>query len=290
MLRVDAHHHLWRYNNVEYDWLNGALTPLRRDFLPKDLLIELQIAQVAGAVAVQARQSIAETEELLQLAEAISEMLGVVGWLPLRSPDFPALLERHRESEFLKGLRHVLQAEPTGFMDGPSFLPGIGELAGTGLVYDILIVEAQLDEALRLVDRFPGQSFVLDHLAKPRIADGELRPWARRLRELARRPNVTCKVSGMVTEADPHRWSADQLKPYFEIALEAFTPSRLMAGTDWPVLIAGCSYGRWWNLLSSWVSTLSKDEQADVLGLTAVRTYGLEVHRVISSQTNGGSV
>ena len=275
MLRVDAHQHLWRYNKAEYDWLDGDLASLRRDFLTVDLAPEMQSAEVIGTVVVQARQTIEETEWLLELAATAPFILGVVGWLPLRDPGFPALLERYRQYSTLRGLRHVVQGEPRGFMDDPSFNNGIDALRRTGLVYDILIVERQLEEATRFVDRHPNQTFVLDHIAKPRIAAGELQPWANRIRELARRENVLCKVSGMVTEADPNHWSADQLKPYFDTVLECFMPARLMAGSDWPVLYAGCSYERWWRLLSDWVAVLSPEERADILGRTAIKTYGL---------------
>ena len=275
MLRVDAHHHLWRYNEVDYEWLDGDLAVLRRNFLPADLAPEMQAAGVSTTVAVQARQTIEETEWLLQLATAVPLVRGVVGWLPLRNPDFPALLERYCEYGPLKGLRHVIQAEPRGFMDDPSFNNGITALRRTGLVYDILIFECKLEEATRFVDRHPDQTFVLDHIAKPRIVAGELQPWADRIRKLARRQNVVCKLSGMVTEADPKHWFADQLKPYFDTVLECFTPARLMAGSDWPVLCAGCTYGRWWEVLSRWVAVLSLEEQADILGRTAIKTYNL---------------
>ncbi len=275
MIRVDAHHHLWRYNPIDYDWLQGDLAVLQRDFLPADLDRDSRSSKIDGSIAVQARQSVMETDWLLQLAASTPLILGVVGWLPLQDPRFPALLERYQEQKSLKGLRHVVQAEAAGFMDEASFNAGIAAMHDSGLVYDILIFERQLEEAIRLADRHPNQHFVLDHLAKPRIAAGQLGPWADRVRKLAQRPNTTCKLSGMVTEADPHNWSAAQLRPYFETVLEAFTPARLMIGTDWPVLLAGCSYGRWWEIASEWINTLSLDEQADILGRTAMKTYGL---------------
>lgn len=287
MLRIDSHHHLWQYNDAEYGWLEGDLASLRRDFLAEDLLEEAARGDVAGAVAVQARQSMEETDWLLTIAESTPLIAGVVGWLPLRDPQFPALLERYRKQPLLKGLRHVLQAEPMGYMDDAAFLSGIASLTGSGLAYDILIFEWQLEEAIRLADRFPEQVFVLDHIGKPRIAVGELYPWAGRIRELARRQNVCCKLSGMVTEADLQRWTPAELKPYFDIVLEAFTPSRLMAGTDWPVLLAGCSYERWWTLLSEWVGALSPDEQAWILGLTAASTYGLTISPPAGRNMNG---
>jgi len=289
MLRIDAHHHFWEYNSSEFDWLNGDLASLRRNFLPADLEPELRQANVAGTVTVQARQTVEETDWLLRLAQATPFLLGVIGWLPLREPAFPALFDRYSEHSLLKGLRHVLQAEPAGFMDDPAFNNGIRTLRGSGCVYDLLIMEHQLEEATRFVDRHPNQPFVLNHLAKPRIAAQQLQPWASRLRELARRENVVCKISGMVTEADPHHWSADQLKPYFDTALECFTPARLMAATDWPVLSAGCTLQRWWELLAQWASPLSPHEQADLLGRTAIRTYSLTPTSVNETQPSEAS-
>ena len=275
MERVDAHHHLWHFNSAEYGWLDGDLAMLRRDFLAEDLERATQSAGVNGAVAVQARQTVEETDWLLEQAAATPVILGVVGWLPISDPNFPALLDPYAGQDLLKGLRHVLQSEAPGFMEDRAFHNGLDALRGSGLVYDILIFEQQLEEATRFVDRHPDQSFVLDHLGKPRIAAGELQPWADWIRELARRENVVCKVSGMITEADPKRWSADQLKPYFDTVLECFTPARLMAGTDWPVLCAGCTYPGWWAVLSEWTAALSLEEQAEILGGTAIRTYGL---------------
>lgn len=276
MYRLDAHHHLWRSNSSEYDWLEGDLAMLRRDFVPEDLTHATQEAGVSGTVAVQARQSVQETAWLLQLAESTPLILGVVGWLPLCAPDFPSLLGDYCAERVLKGLRHVVQAEAPGFLDNVAFNAGIRTLQGTGLAYDLLIFERQLQEAIRFVDRHPNQIFVLDHIAKPRVAAGELQPWAESIRELAERENVFCKISGMVTEADPKQWSPAQLEPYFDTVLEAFTPARLIAGSDWPVLGVGCTYQRWWAVLAQWVGPLSLDEQADILGRTAIGAYHLD--------------
>lgn len=276
MLRIDAHHHLWKYQAREFDWLEGDLSGLRRDFLPPDLLREMGQAGVSGAVAVQARQSLKETDWLLEVAAVTPSILGVVGWLPILESDLADLLDRYSAFPLLKGIRHVVQAEAPEFMDSPAFNAGMSRLTSTGLVYDILIFERQLEEAIRLVDRHPNQSFVLDHIAKPRIADGQFLPWADNLRSLAQRPNVVCKVSGMVTEADVRQWTPEQLRPYFEVVLAAFTPARLMIGTDWPVLTAGCSYPQWWQIIDSWIEGLTADEQGKILGETARRVYHLD--------------
>jgi L-fuconolactonase len=276
-MRVDAHHHLWRYTPEEYGWIDDTMQALRRDFMPEDLEREALAAGVEATVAVQARQTVAETAWLLQLAAQNELIRGVVGWLPIAADDFPSALERFDAGPLLKGLRHVVQGEPAGFLDGAEFNRGIAALRGTGLVYDVLIFARQLAEATRFVDRHPQQQFVLDHIAKPEIAAGELEIWSKGIRELARRENVVCKVSGMVTEADWSQWSPASLKPYFDTVLEAFGPARLMAGSDWPVLTVACTYPRWWQTIAEWIAPLSATECEEIESGTAIRTYKLQV-------------
>jgi L-fuconolactonase len=271
---IDAHHHLWHYSPQEYGWIDDGMALLRRDFLPSDLAAEMRTAGVTGSVAVQARQSVEETQWLLDLAATSPILRAVVGWAPIAEPAFPAWLEKNSDQPKLKGLRHVVQAEPDpDFMLQPAFAEGIRALARTGLVYDILIFERQLDQAIRFVDQHPNQIFVLDHIAKPRIADAVLEPWAQNIRSLARRPNVFCKLSGMVTEADWRTWSPSTLAPYFDVVLEAFTPQRLMIGTDWPVCLLATSYVDWVSLVRQTISTFSSDEQQRILGRTAKEVY-----------------
>ena len=272
--RVDAHHHLWKYDAAEFGWLTGELATLRRDFTSADLLHEMDAAGVSAAIAVQARESLEETDFLLHMASLYSQIAGVVGWLPIASKGFPALLETYAAQGGLRGLRHVVQAEAAGFLDEPGFNRGIADMRKHGLVYDILILEHQLPEAIRFVDRHPEQMFVVDHLAKPRIAEGLLQPWEVWMRDLARRPNVSCKLSGLVTEAAA-AWTPAELELYLNVALEAFHPSRLMAGSDWPVLTPRCSYSAWWQLLDRWAQPLSEDERQDIFCGTATRVYQL---------------
>jgi L-fuconolactonase len=274
--RIDSHHHLWHYTPEEYGWIGDDMTPLRRDFLLDDLRRELADAGVDGTVAVQARQTLEETAWLLDLAEGDdSPLRGVVGWLPIASTRFPAVLESFRDSKRLCGLRHIVQGEQPGFLDGDAFNQGIAHLRDTGLVYDILIYARQLEEATRFVDRHPAQSFVLDHIAKPDIRNDGFVAWAGAFRELAQRENVMCKLSGMVTETDWNHWSSTELHPYFETALEAFSPHRLMMGTDWPVLTVGCTYSGWWKTVENWTAALSAQERDMILGGTASRIYNL---------------
>jgi L-fuconolactonase len=274
-MRVDSHHHLWLYTPGEYGWIGDSMSILQRDFLPADLERESAAAGIDATIAVQARQTLGETQWLLDLAEKSNLIRGVVGWAPIAAEDFPATLETLRQNPLLKGLRHVVQAEPDGFLDAPAFNRGIASLFPTGLVYDVLIFSRQLPEATRFIDRHPNQSFVLDHIAKPGIKTNAFAEWNKDIRELARRDNVSCKLSGMVTEADWHTWSPAQLQPYFDTVLEAFGPSRLMFGSDWPVLTVACNYPRWIETVATWLAPLTPTERAQIDGETAARVYSL---------------
>jgi len=273
---IDAHHHLWRYSAAEYGWIDDSMTILRRDFLPAELLVEMAKVGVNGSVAVQARQTTEETRWLLERARSCEAIRGVVGWSPIAEPDFEASVDALVAEPKLVGLRHVVQAEPEGFLDCADFNRGIRALHGTGLVYDLLIVERQLEEAIRFVDRHPQQMFVLDHIAKPKIAAGEIEPWRTRIKELSKRSNVCCKISGMVTEDSWEHWSIESLRPYLDTVVQTFGANRLMAGSDWPVCLLATSYARWWQLLRQFFAAHSKDECAAIFGATATRTYQLK--------------
>ncbi len=234
-------------------------------------------AQVDRSIVVQARQDEDETQWLLSLARETRQICGVVGWAPIAAEDFGRRLEQLTQERLLVGLRHVVQAEPAGFLDDAAFNRGIQAMRATDLVYDILIYEGQLEEATRFVDRHPAQMFVLDHVAKPKIAAGQIEPWRTRMIELARRPNIYCKVSGMVTEADPKSWDASQLRPYLDVVVEAFGPKRLMAGSDWPVCLVGTGYAQWWNVLRMYFAEFSAAERASIFSGCAAKTYRLGV-------------
>ena len=275
-MRIDAHHHFWRYDPVEYDWIDNSMRTIRRDFLPEELSRELHMAGVNGVVSVQARQTLVETEWLLELAVQHLFIKGVVGWVELISENVGAELERFAANPKLKAVRHVVQGEPDdNFILREDFNRGIRELRRFRLAYDILIQERHLPQTIQFVDRHPNQVFVLDHLAKPRIKEGRLEPWSGNIRELARRPNVYCKISGLVTEADYTTWTEGQLRPYFDTVVEAFGPRRLMFGSDWPVCLVASGYGRWHQLVASWLGEFSAAEQERVLGGTAMETYKL---------------
>jgi L-fuconolactonase len=275
-LTIDAHHHLWKYNARDYVWMNDSMMTLRRDFLIPELEDLMREAGVEGTVAVQARQTIAETEWLLKLAEHHPFILGVVGWVPLAELDAGLTLDRLVHHSRLKAVRHVLHDEPDDFyMLNDDFNRGVDLLQSYRLAYDILIFERHLPQTIAFVDRHPGQIFVIDHIAKPRIRDGVMSPWRERMEDIAKRENVYCKVSGMTTEADWNTWSPDMLRPYFDVVLSAFGPERLMFGSDWPVLTLAGNYKTWMNTFHSFVCELSVDEQQSVNRNTAIAAYRL---------------
>ena len=273
--RVDAHQHFWRYTDAEFGWINDGMAVIRRDFLPSDLKPVLDESGIHATVAVQARQSLEETEWLLALAKKSPWIEGVVGWVPLIDSDVEATLEKLASNVQLKGVRHVLQAEADAYMERADFNSGLRLLRKFALTYDLLVFEHQLPAAIALVDRHPDQPIVLDHLAKPRIAAHELEPWRTNIRELARRPHVCCKLSGMVTEADFTAWTADDMLPYIETALEAFGPARLMFGSDWPVCTVASTYRRWVDTIQRSIESLSQTERDQIVGLTAASFYKL---------------
>jgi L-fuconolactonase len=276
-MRIDAHQHFWRYDAREYDWIGPGMEALRRDFLPHDLEPLLRQAGVQGSIVVQARQSLEETRFLLDLAEANPFVVGVVGWVDLRSPEASVQLDGFRGTR-LVGIRHIVQSEPDDrFLLGEDFLRGIGLLEERGLAYDILIYPRHLRVAAEFVSRFPGLRFVLDHAAKPEICTGEIRDWARDLDRLAAFANVMCKLSGLVTEADWKAWTPEGMRPYLDAAYHAFGPERLLIGSDWPVCTLAAEYGRTMDLVLDYLSRRPTAEQEAVCGGNARRLWNLTV-------------
>jgi L-fuconolactonase len=274
--RIDAHQHFWRFDPVRDAWITDEMSVIRRDFLPGQLEPLLAAHGIDGTVAVQADQSEGETEFLLGLAERHPFIKGVVGWVDLKAADLPDRLEHFSQFDHLRGVRHIAQAEPDDFLAREEVVRGVGRLQEFGLTYDILVYAHQLPAALALVERLPDQPFVVDHCAKPRIRDGMVEPWATHMRELARHPNVYCKVSGLVTEAEWSRWRPADMRPYLDVVFEAFGVGRLMFGSDWPVCLLGGRYARVTELIERYTEPLSPDELEDLFGGTAIRFYGLK--------------
>jgi L-fuconolactonase len=277
-MRIDAHQHFWRYNAAEFGWIDDSMSSLRRDFGPANLKPELEQAGFHRSIAVQSRQSLDETIWLLELAATSPLILGVVGWVDLRSTNVRSQLQRFAGDPKLVGIRHIVQSEPDDrFLLQPEFLRGIGGLEEFNLTYDILIYPRHLAVAAEFVRHFPRQRFVLDHLAKPLVKSGSIHPWEAGMRELARSPNVFCKLSGMVTEADWGNWKPEQMTPYLDIALDSFGPKRLMIGSDWPVCTVAASYSQTMNIVLDYFAQCPTDVQDAVLGENAQRFWKLKL-------------
>lgn len=276
-MRIDAHQHFWHYDPHRDTWITDEMAVLRRDYLPADLEPELTAAGMDGCVAVQADQSERETRFLLEIAAQHECVRGVVGWLDLRARDLGQRLERYSGETKLRGLRHIAQAEPDDFLARPTVMDGIALLTDFGLTYDLLIYPRQLPAALTLVEMFPEQRFVVDHMAKPEIRDGTLQPWATLMAEVAEHPNVWCKVSGLVTEADWSAWCPEDIHPFLDVVFEAFGPERLMFGSDWPVCLLAGTYAAVRALVEEYAQDLSASDREGLFGGNAVRFYGLAV-------------
>ncbi len=276
-MRIDAHQHFWIYDPAEYGWIDASMSAIRRDFLPADLKPTLDATGFHGSVAVQVRQTLEETRWLLELAAQSPSILGVVGWADLRSPDVLLQLKSLARDPRLVGIRHIVQSEPDDrFLMQPDFLRGISLLEEFDLAYDILIYPKHLPVAAEFVERFPRQRFVLDHLAKPPIKSGRIDCWADGLRRLAEFPNVFCKLSGLVTEADWQHWTLEQIVPFLDVAFEAFGPDRLMIGSDWPVCLVAASYSRTIDVVMAYLRKLSPAYCEAVWGGNAQRFWRLK--------------
>lgn len=276
MPRIDAHQHFWKFDPVRDTWINDSMKRIQRDFYPQDLKPLLDANGLDACVAVQADQSVAETEFLLSLAWQYPFIKGIVGWIDLQAKDISAQLEQSAHNKVLKGFRHVLQGEKQrDFMLRPAFLRGIKALQPYGYTYDILVYPDQLPFVKKFVAKFPDQPFVIDHLAKPYIKTHDIEAWQKDIREIAMYPNVFCKVSGMVTEADWEMWKDADLLPYIDVVFESFGTQRLMFGSDWPVCLVAAEYQQVTNVVKNYFAAFSKSEQEQVFGTTATKFYKL---------------
>jgi L-fuconolactonase len=276
MLHIDAHQHFWIYNDREFAWLDDSMAALRRNFVPEDLQPNLKANDFHGSVVVQTCQTLEETRWLLALAEQNPSVLGVVGWADLCSPDITLQLNNLAANPKLVGLRHIVQSElDDRFLLRPEFLRGIAALEEFDLAYDILIYAKHLPVAIEFVEKFPRQRFVLDHMAKPPIKAKKMDSWADGIQHLSTFPNVFCKMSGLVTEADWQRWTPDDIAPYLELAFDSFGPDRLMIGSDWPVCLVAASYAQATALIKNYILKRAPDRASDILGGNAQRFWRL---------------
>lgn len=274
-MRIDTHHHLWDYSAHDYPWI-PVESPLHGDFNGDDITNVGGACGITKTIVVQARQTLDENDFLLGIAADTNIVAAVVGWVPLAAANVGEALDHYAKETAFRGVRHVVQGEPDGFLDAEPFNAGIRELKSRNLVYDILIYGRQLAETIRFVDRHPEQPFVLDHIAKPTIKAAEFdADWATEIKKLAERPNVTCKLSGVATEVRDDSWSLETVQPYFDVVLESFGPGRLMFGSDWPVALLATDYARWVETVETLVKPLSEAEQAQIWHKTAEKAYSI---------------
>jgi len=274
-MKIDSHQHYWHFNTADYGWMGENMSVIKRDFLPTDLLPELKSIDFDGSVAVQARQSLEETNWLLQLADEHPHIKGVVGWLDLQSEQAEEQIAAFAKHPKAAGVRHVIHdEEDLDFMLRPAFIRGVQLLEKYDLVYDILIFPTHLANTIEFVKQFSDkQIFVVDHIAKPLIKDGIVSPWKEDIVALAKFPNVYCKVSGMVTEADWNTWKPENIRPYLDVIMDAFGPERILIGSDWPVCLVAGKYSEVMQVVTDYISTFTEKEQALMLGENAAKAY-----------------
>ncbi|WP_293484352.1 amidohydrolase [Phenylobacterium sp.] len=276
MIRIDAHQHFWRLSRGDYGWLTPRLEPIYRDYLPCDLAPHLTASGVDRTVLVQAAPTAAETDFLLDLAGRTPFVAGVVGWIDLEAPGAPQAVRAFAARPGALGLRPMLQDLPDDeWLLRPGLAPSFAAMAEAGLTFDALVKPRHLPALRRFLERHPHLPVVVDHGAKPDIAGREHAAWAQAMHALARETHAVCKLSGLVTEARPD-WTVADLRPYAETLLEAFGPSRLMWGSDWPVVNRAADYGRWAEATEILLSDLPEADRAAIMGGTAQAFYGVQ--------------
>ncbi|MBF4470479.1 amidohydrolase family protein [Flavobacterium sp. HJJ] len=275
--RIDSHQHFWKFDPIRDSWIDDSMQKIQRDFLPEDLLPLLTENKFQGCVAVEAHQSEEQTNFLADLASKKDFIKGIVGWADLRDKNVSERLNHFSNNKIIKGFRHVVQAEADDFMLRNDFRNGIAALKEFDFTYDILIFHRQLPAAIDLVKRFPEQKFVIDHIAKPNIKSGEIASWEKDIKEIAKFDNVSCKVSGMVTEADWNNWKSQDLKPYLDVIFENFSTDKLMFGSDWPVCNVAADYAAVVNTLEDYIAQFSIQEQNKIWFENAEAFYKLEI-------------
>lgn len=272
---IDSHQHFWQFDQQAYSWIDETKKKLQRDYLPSEAEPILKTNGIDGCVAVQARHSIGETYLLLTWAAHYDIVKAVVGWVDLTAPNVEDSLNALAEKKYLKGIRHILQAEEEGFMLRSDFQQGLAKLKEFGLSFDIVIGHTQLAEAIKMVESFPDQKFVLDHIAKPSISNGMDLRWKAEIETLAQNPNVYCKISGMVTETTDNAWKDANYEPFIDVVVSSFGYDRVMYGSDWPVSLLACEYAEQLDIVKTYCKQLSDENTAKLMGLNAVDFYNI---------------
>lgn len=276
MKKIDSHQHFWKYHPVKDAWITDDMNIIQRDFLPADLLPLLQENGIDGCIAVQADQNEEETHFLLELANTNDFIKGVVGWVDLRSENVESRLNYFAQFKKLKGFRHIVQGETDdNFLLREDFCNGIAQLAKYNFTYDILIFPKHLPVALEFAKKFPNQKMVIDHLAKPNFKLTDFTDWEKAIRNIASCPNVSCKVSGLVTEADWNNWKTSDFTYCLDVVTEAFGIERLLFGSDWPVSLLAATYKESVAIVEHYFSKFSTHEQQKIWGMNAIEFYNL---------------
>jgi L-fuconolactonase len=276
-MRLDAHQHFWKYSPERHAWIDDRMQVIRRDFMPGNLAPELANAGIEGCVAVQADETEAETHFLLDLALEHDFIQGVVGWTDFKAPDISDRLAQWKAFPRLKGFRAIMQGQPDEkYLTNRAFIEGVGQLERNGFTYDLLVHHDQLPSLIRFTEKFPDQPFILDHIAKPDIANGRIKPWKEHMKTLAQHPGIYCKLSGMVTEADWKNWRYEDLAPYLEIAGECFGTDRLCFGTDWPVCLLAGEYQTVKAVMDRFLGQVTEAEREQIWGTNASKFYNID--------------
>jgi len=274
-MMIDTHVHFWNFDPVRDSWITEDMSIIRHDFTPKNLTRTFNDLQITSCIAVQADQSEKENEFLLTLADQNELIKGIVGWIDLISPDLTARLTYWNNFKKIKGWRHILQAESAAFILDPAFINGIKQLKKFDYTYDLLCYHNQLESIIKMVDQVPDQPFVLDHCGKPDVKSQELETWTQNIKRLAQNPNVSCKVSGLLAEADWKNWKETELFNCFDVVFEQFGVDRVMYGSDWPVVLVSRPYQDWFNLVSKYAERFSAAERKLIFADNAKRFYKL---------------
>lgn len=272
---IDTHLHFWHYDPVRYNWIDGSMKMIQRDFMPQDIKPVFDENGVSGCIAVEAEQSERETKRLLRYASQYDFIKGVVGYVDLSAENIAEQLLILSSEKKLKGFRTALQAQPPGYMLQPAFLNGMSQLQKFHFTFDLLVLPGHLDAALELVSRFPQQRFVIDHIAKPFIKEKETAGWQQKIEALSAHANVYCKISGMVTEADWNNWSSADITPYLDIVTNCFGNERVMYGSDWPVCLVAATYNRWLQTVKEYFKKFTEDDQVKFFCKNAEEFYSL---------------
>ena len=270
---VDSHVHFWKYDKVRYTWIDNSMKTLQKNYLPEDIEQTLKRNLVDGCIAVQAEQSELETHFLVELAKTHPFLKGVVGWTDLRAANVEERLYYFSQYPQIKGFRHIVQSEADDFLYDENFRRGVALLKSFRYTYDVLIYPQQLNAAIDFVSGFPDQPFVLDHCAKPVIRENGISGWKKDIEALAALPNISCKLSGLFTEAKWKAWSAADFYPYLDVVFQAFGTDRLMFGSDWPVMLLSGIYVQWKSLIDKYMENFTQEDREKVLGGNAERVY-----------------